>query len=234
MCKAFPQTLTNAARDWFSTLEPNSIAWFSDLSDKFLAFFASSKRIRKTATSRMQLRQGPNETLRGFMTRFNKERLQILDLYITAIVFTLTYAIRCEAFTMSLSKIPPQTVIELLTRAEKYINMEKTLNPKRPGPSYERAENKRQHDITSRHEYPWDKHKSEGSSSSDQVEHNQKKTFWWRSMIWKSWSGLQGWSRPLTQEIGASIVNFTEIMGIPQRTVKTYSGRFKPSSKEGS
>ncbi|XP_022873652.1 uncharacterized protein LOC111392522 [Olea europaea var. sylvestris] len=131
MCKAFPQTLTNAARDWFSTLESNSIALFSDLADKFSAFFASSKRIRKTAVSLMQLRQGQNETLRDFMTRFNKERLQIPNLHITAAVSALTYAIKCEAFKMSLSKTPPKTVTELLTRAEKYINMEETLNPRK-------------------------------------------------------------------------------------------------------
>ncbi|XP_022860313.1 uncharacterized protein LOC111380886 [Olea europaea var. sylvestris] len=109
MCKAFPQTLTNAARDWFSTLEPNSITSFSDLADKFSAFFASSKRIRKTAASLMQ----------------------IPDLHITAAVSALTYAIKCEAFKMSLSKTLSKSVTELLTRAEKYINMEETMAPKR-------------------------------------------------------------------------------------------------------
>ncbi|XP_022880904.1 uncharacterized protein LOC111398201 [Olea europaea var. sylvestris] len=165
MCKAFPQTLTNAARDWFSTLEPNSIASFSDLADKFSAFFASSKRIRKTAASLMQLLQGSTETLRGFMTRFNKERIQIPDLHITVAVSALTYAIRCETFKMSLSKTLPQTVTELLTRAEKYINMEETLNPRKPGPSHEKAKNKRQHDPIPRHELPRDKRRNEASSA---------------------------------------------------------------------
>ncbi|XP_022893948.1 uncharacterized protein LOC111408418 [Olea europaea var. sylvestris] len=152
MCKAFPQTLTNAARDWFSTLESNSTTSFSDLADKFSAFFASSKRIRKTAASLMHLRQGQNETLRDFMTRFNKERLQIPDLHITAAVSALTYAIKCEAFKMSLSKTPSKTVTELLTRAEKYINMEETLNPRKVGPSHDRVEHKRQHDPNPREE----------------------------------------------------------------------------------
>ncbi|XP_022897809.1 uncharacterized protein LOC111411517 [Olea europaea var. sylvestris] len=139
MCKAFPQTLTNAARD--------------------------CKRIRKTAASLMQLRQGPTETLRGFITRFNKERLQIPDLHITAAVSALTYAVRCEGFEMSLSKTPSQTVTELLTRAEKYINKEETLNPRRPGPSHEKTENKRQHDPVPRHEVPRDKRRIEAPSA---------------------------------------------------------------------
>ncbi|XP_022872983.1 uncharacterized protein LOC111391929 [Olea europaea var. sylvestris] len=96
------------------------------------------------------------------MTRFNKERLQIPDLHITAAVSTLIYAIRCEAFKMSLSKTPPQTVTELLTQAEKYINMEDTLNPRRSGPFHEKPKNKKQHDFVSRPEYLREKRKNEG------------------------------------------------------------------------
>ncbi|XP_022880891.1 uncharacterized protein LOC111398189 [Olea europaea var. sylvestris] len=131
MCKTFPQTLTNAARDW------------------------------KIGTSLMQLRQGQNETLRDFMTRFNKERLQILDLHITAAVFALTYAIKCEALKMSLSKTLPKTMIELLTRVEKYINMEETLNLRKVGPSHDRVEHKRPHDPNPRQEPPWRKQRQE-------------------------------------------------------------------------
>ncbi|XP_022891795.1 uncharacterized protein LOC111406638 [Olea europaea var. sylvestris] len=150
MCKAFPQTLTNAARDWFSTLEPNSITSFLDLADKFSAFFTSSKRIRKTAASLMQMRQGPNETLHSFMTRFNKKWLQILDLKITAVVSALTYTIKCEAFKMSLSKTSPKLVTELFTRVEKYINMEETMAPKREATLLGRLDQKRPHESSLR------------------------------------------------------------------------------------
>ncbi|XP_022861618.1 uncharacterized protein LOC111381994 [Olea europaea var. sylvestris] len=145
--------------------QPNSIASFSDLADKFSAFFASSKRIRKIAASLMQFLQGPTEILRGFMTRFNKERIQIPDLHITAAVSALTYIVRCEDFKMSLSKTLPQTVTKLLTRAKKYINMEETLNPRRPVPSHEKIENKRQHDPVPRHEVPWDKRRNMAPSA---------------------------------------------------------------------
>ncbi|XP_022886718.1 uncharacterized protein LOC111402570 [Olea europaea var. sylvestris] len=94
------------------------------------------------------------------MTRFNKERLQILDLHITATVSALTYAIKCEAFKMSLSKTPPKIVTELLTRPEKYINMKETLNPRKVGPSHDRVEHKR-HDPTPRQEPPRRKQRQE-------------------------------------------------------------------------
>ncbi|XP_022853432.1 uncharacterized protein LOC111374911 [Olea europaea var. sylvestris] len=166
MCKAFPQTLTNAAIDWFSTLEPNFIASFSDLADKFSVFFASNKRIRKTVASLMQMRQGPNETLRNFMIRFNKERLQIPDLHITAAVSALTYAIKCEAFKMSLPKTPSKSVTELFTRAEKYINMEETMAPKREVSSPRRLDQKRPHESSLRQDTPRVKPRKDPPSTS--------------------------------------------------------------------
>ncbi|XP_022858942.1 uncharacterized protein LOC111379733 [Olea europaea var. sylvestris] len=166
LCKAFPQTLTNAAKDWFFTLEPNSIASFSDLADKFSTFFASSKRIRMIAASLMQMRQGPNETLCSFITRFNKERLQILDLHITTAVSALTYAIKYKAFKMSLSKTPPKSVTELLTQAEKYINMEETIAPKREVSSSGRLDHKRPHESSLRQDIPRVKQRKDPPSTS--------------------------------------------------------------------
>ncbi|XP_022877091.1 uncharacterized protein LOC111395343 [Olea europaea var. sylvestris] len=95
------------------------------------------------------------------MTRFNKERLQIPDLHITAAVSALTYDIKCEAFKMSLSKTPPKTVTELLTRVEKYINMKEILNPRKVGPYHDRVEHKRQHDPNPRQEPPRRKQRQE-------------------------------------------------------------------------
>ncbi|XP_022860123.1 uncharacterized protein LOC111380720 [Olea europaea var. sylvestris] len=147
MRKAFPQTLTNVAKDWFSTLEPNSIASFLDLANKFSTFFPSSKKILKIVASLMQLCQGQNETLRNFITRFNKERLQIPDLPITATVSALTYAIRCEAFKMSLSKTPPPSVTDLFTRAKKYVNMEDTMFPRKDVTPPTKPEHKGLHEF---------------------------------------------------------------------------------------
>ncbi|XP_022875729.1 uncharacterized protein LOC111394198 [Olea europaea var. sylvestris] len=43
--------------------------------------------------------------------------------------------------------------------------MEKTLNPRRPGPSHEKIENKRQHDPVPRHELSRDKRRNEAPSA---------------------------------------------------------------------
>ncbi|CAI9772487.1 unnamed protein product [Fraxinus pennsylvanica] len=65
------------------------------------------------------------------MTRFNKERLLIPDLHITTTVSAIIYDVKCEAFKMSLSKTPPKSITDLLARAEKCINIEETMFPRR-------------------------------------------------------------------------------------------------------
>ncbi|XP_022846484.1 uncharacterized protein LOC111369266 [Olea europaea var. sylvestris] len=100
------------------------------------------------------------------MTRFNKERFQILDLHITTIVSVLTYAIKCEAFKMSLSKTPPKLVTEVLVRAEKYINMEETMAPRRKVSSSGKFDQKRPHESNLRQDAPRVKLRQDPSSTS--------------------------------------------------------------------
>ncbi|KAL2470762.1 Retrotrans gag domain-containing protein [Abeliophyllum distichum] len=49
MCRTFPATLRREVRDSMVTLIPKSICTFDDFSKKFVVYFASSKRAKKTA-----------------------------------------------------------------------------------------------------------------------------------------------------------------------------------------
>ncbi|KAL2470494.1 Retrotrans gag domain-containing protein [Abeliophyllum distichum] len=55
MCRAFLPTLRREARDWVATLPPKSIHTFDEFSKNFTTHFASSKCVKKTAISMMQL-----------------------------------------------------------------------------------------------------------------------------------------------------------------------------------
>ncbi|KAL2524759.1 Uncharacterized protein Adt_09813 [Abeliophyllum distichum] len=55
MCRAFPPTLRREARDWVATLPLKSISTFDEFSKNFVTHFASSKRVKKTNISLMQL-----------------------------------------------------------------------------------------------------------------------------------------------------------------------------------
>ncbi|XP_077215667.1 uncharacterized protein LOC143850294 [Tasmannia lanceolata] len=76
ICRAFPTTLTGAARDWYSRIKPNSISNFDDFREDLVRHFMSSRRPRKTTASLMALRQDDNEPLKVFVHRFNREALQ--------------------------------------------------------------------------------------------------------------------------------------------------------------
>ena len=77
MCRAFLTTLKGAARIWFSRLMPNSIGTFKELSAQLTSHFIGGHRYKKSTTCLMNIKQREDETLRSYITRFNKEALLI-------------------------------------------------------------------------------------------------------------------------------------------------------------
>ena len=77
MCRTFPTTLRGAARIWFSRLTPNSINTFKELSVQFTSHFIGGHKYKKSTACLMSIRQREDETLRLYITRFNKEALSI-------------------------------------------------------------------------------------------------------------------------------------------------------------
>ncbi|KAL2486106.1 Ribonuclease H [Abeliophyllum distichum] len=114
-------------RDWVATLPPKSIRTFDDFSKKFAAYFASSKRAKKTAIGLMQLTQDKDELLKDFIARFNRATLGIKDLQMSAVVTAMMNGTRSHPFKMSLSKNPPDTMHELLRRGDKYVDAEEAF-----------------------------------------------------------------------------------------------------------
>ena len=77
MCRAFPTTLKGPVRIWFSRLTPNSISSFKKLSTQFASHFIRGHRYKKSIACLMNIKQQEDETLRSYITRFNKEALLI-------------------------------------------------------------------------------------------------------------------------------------------------------------
>lgn len=158
----------------------------------------------------MQIHQGPNKAVHNFRQRFNKEIFKIFDLHITTTVSALAYAIKCEAFKMSLLKTSPKSVTDLLTRTEKYINMEKTMFSRRDVPSSSMLDQKRPHESNLR----WDL--SRIKPRQDPLQYflltwtPQDLTFWWKSKILKNSNGFQGCELYLAPVIKTSTVIFIE------------------------
>ena len=77
MCRAFLTTLKGLARVWFNRLTPNFISIFKELSTQFASHFIRGHRYKKFTACLMSIKQREDETLRYFITHFNKEALSI-------------------------------------------------------------------------------------------------------------------------------------------------------------
>ncbi|XP_075650053.1 uncharacterized protein LOC142620582 [Castanea sativa] len=75
MCRAFPTTFKGPTRVWFSKIPPNTVGSFKELSKLFVKNFIGGQRHRRSSSSLLTIEQGKNESLRSFITRFNREAL---------------------------------------------------------------------------------------------------------------------------------------------------------------
>ena len=145
MCRAFPTTLKGAARIWFSRLTPNSISTFKELNAQFTTHFIGGHRYKKSTTCLMIIKQREDETLRSYISRFNKEALSIDEADDKILVAAFTNGLRKGKFLFSLYKNDPKTTLEVLYRATKYMNDEDALLAQKEKPKKkERQEDTRQ------------------------------------------------------------------------------------------
>ena len=71
MCRAFLTTLKWPARVWFCKIPPNTISSFEKLSKLFINNFIGGQRHNRFSSSLLTIKQGDNESLQSFITRFN-------------------------------------------------------------------------------------------------------------------------------------------------------------------
>ncbi|XP_050259035.1 uncharacterized protein LOC126704036 [Quercus robur] len=127
MCRAFPTTLKGSARIWFNRLTPNSIGTFKELSAQFASHFIRGHRYKKSTACLMNIKQWEDETLRSYITRFNKEALSIDEVDDKILIAALTNELRKGKFLFSLYKNDLKTMSDVLYRATKYMNAEDAL-----------------------------------------------------------------------------------------------------------
>ena len=77
MCRAFSTTLKGAARVWFSKIPSGTIANFKQLSRSFVHHFIGVQQHKKPTRHLLNIQQRTEESLRQYVTCFNKELLQV-------------------------------------------------------------------------------------------------------------------------------------------------------------
>ncbi|XP_057532841.1 uncharacterized protein LOC130810724 [Amaranthus tricolor] len=77
--KNFILTLTRTAQKWVQCLPKGSISSFPELAEKFRSYFSSRTARTKQSIEMMSIRQGKDESLRNYVSRFDKESFQVLN-----------------------------------------------------------------------------------------------------------------------------------------------------------
>ncbi|XP_075665411.1 uncharacterized protein LOC142635082 [Castanea sativa] len=127
LCRAFPTTLKGPARVWFSKLTPNTISTFKELSRHFVMHFIGGKRYRRSSAAILNIKQWDDESLRSYVTRFNKEALLIDEVDDKVLVIAFAGGLYSGEFLLSIYKNDPKTMAETLYKATKYMNVEDTM-----------------------------------------------------------------------------------------------------------
>ena len=124
---------------------PNSINTFKELSTPFTLHFIGGHRYKKSTACLMSIKQWEDETLKSYITRFNKEALSIDEANDNILVAAFINGLRKGKFLFSLCKNDPKTMSKVLYRATKYMNVEDALLAREEKPrKRERMEDARQ------------------------------------------------------------------------------------------
>nr|XP_023917006.1 uncharacterized protein LOC112028543 [Quercus suber] len=127
LCRSFPTTLKEAAREWYTNLSTSSIDSFEQLSSSFLCHFVRGQHPRRPANHLLTIKQGEKETLRSYVKHFTRETLEVNEADDKAQLTTFKAGLKSREFVVSLTKNPPKTMAEMLLKAEKYMNAENAL-----------------------------------------------------------------------------------------------------------
>ena len=128
-CKALAITLKGPALAWFNRLPPSSISSFIELSIAFVSHFIGVRTYRKPSYHLLTIKQSSQENLRSYVQRFNTELLKvnILNEKLVVTAFIAGLGVQSKDLVFSISKNPQASMVEVLTKTEKYINGEEAL-----------------------------------------------------------------------------------------------------------
>ena len=129
----FAITLKGPAVAWFNRLPPSSVSSFRELSIAFVSHFIGARTYRKSSYHLLSIKKNPQESLRSYVQRFNAESLKVdvPDEKFAITAFIVGLGVQSKDLMFSISKNPQASMVEVLAKADKYINGEEALTSKR-------------------------------------------------------------------------------------------------------
>ncbi|XP_020972903.1 uncharacterized protein LOC110269424 [Arachis ipaensis] len=116
LCRAFPTYLDGAALLWFSKLPAGSISSFEELAKSFIDYFAAARIYVHGSDYLGTIRQGPQESLKDYLTRFAEATMEIPDLDPAVHLHALKAGLRLGKFKETIAITKPRTLEEFRER----------------------------------------------------------------------------------------------------------------------
>ncbi|XP_073022575.1 uncharacterized protein [Primulina eburnea] len=129
-CKIFRTTLAGRALAWFNKLPSGTIDSLENLTQRFLHQFSINKKYPKTAAYLFTVIQKDGEGLREYVQRFTQAVHEVPHVNHDLLAGIVQQNLRHRKFKESIAGKPPNSLEELLERAEKYIRIEEAIEPR--------------------------------------------------------------------------------------------------------
>ncbi|XP_015969520.1 uncharacterized protein LOC107492953 [Arachis duranensis] len=123
LCRAFPTYLDGAALLWFSKLPAGSISFFEELARSFIDYFAVARIYVHGSDYLSTIRQGPQKSLKDYMTRFIEATMEIPDLNPAVHLHALKAGLRPKKFRETIAVTKPKTLEEFRERAARQMEI---------------------------------------------------------------------------------------------------------------
>ena len=131
MCKAFLTTLKGPMQVRFNKIPPNTVSSFEKLSNLFVNNFIGGQRYKCSSSSLLTTEQGENESLRSFITHFNREALTVDEMDNKLLLATFHNGVNIDLFIHKLYEKEPQIMAELVHSAQNFMNAEDVIIAKK-------------------------------------------------------------------------------------------------------
>ena len=116
---------------WFSKIPLNSVSSFEELSKLFINNFVGRQRYKRSLSSLLTIEQGENESLRSFITRFNREALTVDEVDDKLLLAAFHNGVNSDLFIHKLYEKEPQSMAELVHLAQNFMNVEDAIIAKK-------------------------------------------------------------------------------------------------------
>nr|XP_025619959.1 uncharacterized protein LOC112711474 [Arachis hypogaea] len=124
LCRAFPTYLDSATLLWFSKLPEGSISSFEELARSFIDYFAAARIYVHGSDYLGTIRQGPQESLKDYLTRFADATMEIPNLDPAVHLHAIKAGLKPGKFRETIAVTKPRTLEEFRERTAGQMEIE--------------------------------------------------------------------------------------------------------------